>query len=114
MTTVYKVLGQQCPSTTTTTALYTVPSGKSTIVSTIVVTDVGGAGALFSVSVAVGGAADNVNQYIYGSPTSGIYIDNGDTFAATVGITLGATDVVRCRSSVGSELTFQLFGSEIS
>ena len=114
MTTVYKVLGQQCPAGTTAVSLYTVPAATSTVVSTIVISDVGGASGLFAVSIAVGGAADNVKQYIYGSPSTGIYIDAGDTFIATMGLTLAATDVVRCRSSVGSELTFQLFGSEIS
>lgn len=114
MATNYKVLGQSCPSTTTSTVLYTVPAGTQTVVSTITVCDVGDAGGLFAFSIAVGGAADTPSQYLYGSPTNGIGMDPGDTFVATVGLTLGAGDVVRVRSSVANEMTFQMFGSEIS
>lgn len=113
----YKVLGQVCPTTTgVLTTLYTVPATTSAVVSSIVVTDVGNAGGGFAVSVAVAGAADNIKQYLYGAPTHGLYIDPLDTFAATMGITLAAGDVVRVKTISGgtSEITYQLFGSEIT
>jgi hypothetical protein len=113
----YKVLGQVCPSTINTlTALYTVPAGTSAIVSSIVVNDSGANGGAFAIAVAVGGAADDQKQYLYGSPTNGIYMQGGDVFIATVGLTLAAGDVVNVRniSAHTSEMTFQLFGNEIT
>ena len=116
MAVTYKVLGQQESSVSTLTALYAVPAGTSAISSTLVVNDVGGLGGNFAVSIAVGNAADSLAQYLYGSPTAGLWLDPTDTFIATIGITLAAGDVVYVRNiSAGStKLTFQLFGSEIS
>ena len=113
----YKVLGQSCPATTgTLTPLYTVPANASTVVSSLSVTDVGGNGGAWSLSIAVNGAVDALPQYLYGSQSFGISIDAKDTFIATIGLTLGAGDVIRvCNQSSGaSELTFQVFGAENS
>ena len=110
----YHVLGQACPAGTSLTTLYTVPANTQTVVSTIVINDVGNAGGSAAVSVAVNGAADSNAQYLYGSMTTGLIITPGNSFSATLGGTLNAGDVVRGRSSAGNEFTFQLFGSEIS
>ena len=116
MATTYKVLGQASATTNVRTALYTVPALKSAVSSTLVVNDVGGLGGTFAISIAVNNAGDAHKQYVYGSPTGGIGMDANDTFIATIGITLAAGDVVYVRNiSAGStELSFQLFGSEIS
>lgn len=116
MTTVYKVLGQVSSNISTLTTLYTVPAATSAVVSTITISDVGGIGHNFSVAIAVAGASDDPKQYLYGSSTAGIYMDAGDTFVATVGLTLAAGDVVKVRNITAgsSRAAFQLFGSEIS
>ena len=116
MTTAYKVLGQAAPAATVLTDLYVVPDATSAVISSIFINDVGDGGGAASVSIAVGGAADAPEQYLYGSAGTGLPIDPDDTFVATVGITLAAGDVIRVRNLSGSdgEIAFQVFGAENS
>lgn len=109
MATVYKVLGQSSPSATTETALYTVPSATSSVVSSLVVSNRGATTTSFRISIAVAGASTSNKDYIYYD----LIIGGNDTFIATVGITLSTTDVVRIYSS-NSSLSFSIYGSEIS
>ena len=109
MATVYKVLGQSSPSATTETDLYTVPSATTSVVSSLVVSNRGATTASFRISIAVAGASTSNKDYIYYD----LIIGGNDTFIATVGITLSATDVVRIYSS-NSSLSFSIYGSEIS
>ena len=106
---VYKVLGQSAPAATTETALYTVPAATATIVSTITVCNRGSTEDYFNLSVSVGGGATAITDYVYFS----VFVLPHDTFAATIGITMGATDVMRIVST-GGNLTFSLFGQETS
>jgi len=105
----FKVLGQLVPSATTLTTLYTVPGATSTVNASLVVCNRGSGATTFRVSVAVAGAADDPKQYIYYDVT----INGNDTFIATIGVTLAATDLVRVYAGNGN-LTFSLFGVEIS
>lgn len=105
----YKVLGQSAPAATTLTDLYTVPGGTSTAASTLVVCNRSATGTTFRASVAVGGAADATSQYLYYDVT----IVGNDTFCATLGLTLAATDKVRVYAGAAT-LTFSLFGVEIT
>jgi hypothetical protein len=109
MATSYKVLGQSSPLATTETLLYTVPAATSTVGSSIMVCNRGTSSATFRVSVSKTGAATTNKDYIYYN----IPIDTGDTFVATIGITLATTDVVRVYATT-ADLSFNLFGSEIS
>lgn len=102
-----KVLGQAAPSATTETTLYT--AAAQAVASTILVCNRSASPATFRVSVAVAGAATENKQYIYYD----IAVSGNDTFAATIGITLGATDVVRVYGSTAT-LSFTLFGQEIT
>lgn len=103
-----KVLGQLSPAATTLTDLYTVPALTMVTVSSFVVCNQNGGAGSFRMSVAVGGAADNVKQYLfYDAPISG----NG-TVSAVLGITLGAGDVVRVYASA-TGFSFNLFGVEV-
>lgn len=63
----------------------------------------------FRVSVSPAGAADSDEQYLYYD----IAIPGNDTFAATMGVTLAATDVVRVYATLAT-LSFNFFGVEIS
>lgn len=104
-----KCLAQSFPSSQALSTLYTVPALTSAVISTLFVCNQGSTAASFRVSVGVAGAADEAKQYIYyGEP-----VGPGKSFAATVGIALSATDVVRVWS-VNGLLSFSLFGEELS
>jgi hypothetical protein len=104
-----KVLAQVAPVLATLTTLYTVPAATSAVISSIVICNTGAVPDTARLSVAVGGAADGLKQYVYRDLT----IKAGSSWIATVGITLAATDVVRCYSTLGT-LSFQVFGVEIT
>jgi len=109
MPTTYKVLGQQEPAATTLTTIYTVPSSTQTVVSTVFMTNV--SSGIESVRVAVRPAGESIanKHYIYYDSTLPAFKTN----VSTIGITLNATDVVSVYSS-GGNVSFSLFGSEIS
>ena len=109
MATTYKVLGQSNPSATTATTLYTVPSATQAVVSTIVIANLDSAAATFRIAVRVAGATLANNQYVAYNVTVGA----SDSTALTLGITLGAADVVTVYASTAN-LTFTAFGSEIA
>jgi glucose-6-phosphate dehydrogenase assembly protein OpcA len=109
MATTYKVLGQSNPAATTATTLYTVPASTSTVVSTIVVANLAATSATFRIAVRVAGAALANSQYVAYDVTVGA----SDSTALTLGITLGATDVITVYASTAN-LTFTAFGSEIA
>ena len=109
MATVYKVLGQQAPSATTDTTLYTVPAATSTVVSTIAIANRGAASATYRIAIRPAGASIATTHYIAYDAT----LPANDGILLTIGITLAATDVVTVRAST-ADTTFNLFGSEIS
>lgn len=102
-----KVLGQSNPAATTATTLYTVPSGKSAVVSTLVVANLAATAATFRVAVRVAGATLANSQYIAYDVTVGA----SDSTALTLGITMAATDVLTVYAS-SANLTFSAFGDE--
>ena len=109
MATVYKVLGQNNPSATTATTLYTVPASTSTVVSTITVANLAGTGATYRISVRPAGASQTNAMYVaYDVTVGGL-----DTTTITLGLTLATTDVVTVYASTAN-IAFQAFGSEIS
>lgn len=109
MATIRKVLGQISPDATTNTTLYTVPSATDTVVSSIVVCNRGAAETYFRVAVRPAGEALENKHYIYYDTI----VASGDTFAATLGLTLAATDVVTVYATLAT-LSFNLFGQENS
>ena len=109
MTINYKVLGQQEPSITTETTLYTVPSATQAVCSTLSVCNRTTSAATFRVRIKIDNATDADAQFVcFDAP-----IAAKDTLLLTFGVTLGAGDVVRVYSS-NADTSFQLFGSEIS
>lgn len=107
MAAVNKVLGQSAPNATTETTLYTA-SGQA-VVSTLMVCNRSATPTTFRVYVAVAGAATENKQYLYYD----LAIGGNDTFAATIGMTLANTDVVRVYAGAAT-LSFNLFGQEIA
>lgn len=108
MATTYKILGQVSPTDTSNTDLYTVPTGYSSVVSTLSVTNIGTNATAATVYVRKNGAAaGDVNTLVPGT-----LIDAKSFNPITVGLTLAAGDIVTVKSGIASSLTFQLFGSE--
>lgn len=108
MATNYKVLGQSAPAATTATTLYTVPSLKETIISTLVVANRSALVATYRIAVRPAGATLANQHYI----AYDVAVGEADSTTLTLGITLSATDVVSVYAS-SADLSFSLFGSEI-
>jgi glucose-6-phosphate dehydrogenase assembly protein OpcA len=109
MPTVYKVLGQNAPSATTNTNVYTVPSATSAVVSTIVVANRSASPATYRIAIRPAGETIANQHYVAYDVTVGA----SDSTTLTLGITLAATDVITVYASTAN-LTFSVFGSEIS
>jgi hypothetical protein len=106
---VYKILGQLSPSATTETVLYTVPAGTSTVCSSLSICNRGTTQTTFRISISAAGAATANKDYLYYDVT----LAGNDTFIATIGVTLATTDKIKVYSG-NTNLSFQLFGTEIS
>jgi hypothetical protein len=104
---VLKILGQSAPSATTETALYTCPASTSAIVNTFTVCNRSATAATFRLSFDQGGGGTANKDYVYYD----LAIAGNDTFIATVGFTLAATDVMYVYASTGN-LSFSAFGLE--
>ena len=109
MANTYKVLAQTKPTANTESDSYTVPASTSTVVSSIVITNVGESPAFYSIVVAPAGAATTDAMYI----AKEIGIPSRDAIALTLGLTLATTDKIRVLSSTGF-VNFNIFGSEIA
>lgn len=109
MANTYKILGQSSPSATTETDLYTVPTATSTVCSSLSICNRGSAQTTFRVSISQAGASTTNKDYLYYDVT----LAGNDTFIATIGVTLSATDKIRIYSG-NSNLSFQVWGTEIS
>jgi hypothetical protein len=105
----YKILCQVVPLATTETTIYTVPASTSVVISSLVVCNRGATSSTFRVSIAEDGDATGITDYLYYDVT----IPGNDTFILTGGLTAGETDEFRVYASSGN-LTFQLFGSEVT
>ena len=109
MPTTYKTLGQSNPSATTATTLYTVPALTQTIVSTITVCNQSATAGSYRIAVRVAGGALSASQYI----TYDVSLSGNATDTLTLGLTLGAADVITIYAS-SATMSFAAFGSEIS
>jgi glucose-6-phosphate dehydrogenase assembly protein OpcA len=104
-----KVLGQVNPSATTLTTLYTVPSAKEAVVSSISVANLTSTAATFRLAVRPAGATIENKHYIGYDITVGA----SDSTIITVGLTLATTDVLSVYASTAN-VAFQAFGDEAS
>ena len=103
-----KVLAQSTPAVTTLTDVYTVPASTIAVISTLVICNRSAVATTFRISIAVAGAADDVKQYIfYDIPIAG-----NDSFVASLGVALAATDKVRAYIGAAT-LSITLFGVEV-
>lgn len=107
MAEILSVLGQKAPLAGVLMDVFTVPDGKQVVVSTFTVCNQSTQRTTFRLSIAVDGAADEEKQYVYYDCP----VDPKRTFAATIGATLAAGDVVRFHSGNGA-LSLNIFGSK--
>jgi hypothetical protein len=108
MPTAYKVLGQVHVAATTATTLYTVPSATSAVCSTLAICNLG-VSTTYRVAIRPAGATLADQHYLVYEAA----INQYDTTLLTIGVTLATTDVVTVYAGT-ADVTFQLFGSEIS
>lgn len=104
-----KVLGQVNPSATTLTTLYTVPSAREAVVSSISVANLTATAATFRIAIRPAGASITNAHYLGYDITVGA----SDSTIITVGLTLAATDVLSVYASTAN-IAFQAFGDEAS
>jgi glucose-6-phosphate dehydrogenase assembly protein OpcA len=104
-----KVLGQSNPAATTLTTLYTVPSAKEAVVSSISVANLTATAATFRLAIRPAGASI-ANQHYIGYD---ITVGASDSTIITVGLTLATTDVISVYASTAN-VAFQAFGDEAS
>jgi len=102
-----KVLGQVNPSATTATTLYTVPSAKSAVVSSLTICNQAASTATFRIAVCPAGATLAAVHYVAYDVTVGA----SDTTALTLGLTLATTDVITVYAS-SATLSFHAYGDE--
>jgi glucose-6-phosphate dehydrogenase assembly protein OpcA len=102
-----KVLGQVNPSATTATTLYTVPSAKSAVISSLTVCNQASTAATFRVAVRPAGASLAAVHYV----AYDVAVGAADTTALTLGITLATTDVVTVYASTAN-ISFHAYGDE--
>lgn len=100
-----KVLGQAALAATTLTDIYTAPTPAVT--SSIVVCNRGASVGKFRIAVAVAGAANDNKQYLFYDTE----ILPNETYTAVIGVTIGATDVIRAYSDI-ADLSVSVFGEE--
>jgi glucose-6-phosphate dehydrogenase assembly protein OpcA len=102
-----KVLGQVNPAATTATTLYTVPSAKSSVISSLTVCNQASTSATFRIAVRPAGATLAAVHYV----AYDVAVGAADTTCLTLGITLTATDVVTVYASTAN-ISFHAYGDE--
>jgi hypothetical protein len=104
-----KNLGQVMPSAGQLTEAYRVPAGKSAVLSTAMVCNQSDEPALFSISHALNTDSDLPAQYLYSEKPLAAH----SSWAATLGICMGAGDRLRVKSNSG-RLSFNVYGAELT
>ncbi len=104
----YKILGQVVPDGVSSSTLYTVPAAKSTVISTLSVTNRSQGEIKFKIALVPSGQLLAPKHYIsYNAPCSG-----QDSVFITTGFTLATGDTIVVFSD-NSQLSFGAFGMEI-
>jgi len=103
-----RVLGQSAPSSNTDTSLYTTPSGRRCVVSSLSISNTGAASATCRVAIRPAGEALAAKHYLLYDEE----VPVGSSRLVVLGVDLDATDVVTVRSSTGNA-AFTLIGDEI-
>lgn len=105
----YKILGQAAPNATTDTDVYTVPSATEAVISSIVIANRTTTDATYRIAARPDGATLANDHYVAYDITVGA----SDSTILNLGLTMDAGDVLTVQGS-SADLTFSVFGSEIS
>jgi glucose-6-phosphate dehydrogenase assembly protein OpcA len=105
----HKVLGQSNPSATTLTTLYTVPASTQSVCSTITICNTASSATTYRIAVRPAGASVATSQYLAYDAA----IPANDTASLTLGLTLGATDVISVYAG-SANVAFAAYGVEIT
>jgi len=105
-----KRLGATVVVANTDTELYETPAGKSAVVSSIVVCNIGATERTFRVAIVEATAVGSVGNkdYLYYDMS----IPGNNTFVATIGATMATVNIILVRAS-HAEVVFSAFGSEV-
>lgn len=109
MANTYKLLGQQNPGTSW-TALYTVPSATSAVLSTVVICNTSASPRTFRVAVVASSATTPTTANGLAYDTA---IPANETIIMTMGVTLAASYCLKVYGST-TDVTFTAFGMEIT
>ena len=109
MATSYKILGQAHMTTTSDTDIYTVASATESIISTMIVANIGTVATTFNIALRQDGATLADKHYI----AKEVPVAANDSTTLTLGMALEATDVVTVAAGAADLLSFNLFGAEI-
>ena len=107
MATVSKALARAAAATSSTT-LYTVPASTTTVVTNIAVCNNAATAATYRIAVRIAAAGISAAQYL----AYDVSLPANATDTLTLGVTVGATDVISVYSS-SATMSFNAFGSEI-
>lgn len=105
----YKVLGQNNPSASGLTTLYTVPSSTQAVCSSISVCNILNTATTYRIAIRPTGEAIANKHYL----TYDSSLPANDSTILTMGISLGASDVVSVYAA-SSGVSFSLFGTEVT
>ena len=108
MATRLKVLGQVNPTANTWNLVYTVPASNSAVVSTIAICNTSNTNATYIIAVQPANATLSTKHYIAYNAVA----PSNDTITMTMGIALGATDVISANASTSS-IAISAFGTEV-
>lgn len=104
----YTILGQANPTANTLTNLYICPASNNAVVSSIVIANLDGNPAGFSIAANVSGvAAANVNHLAFG-----VAIPGKDSISLSLGVTLNASSRLSVNANT-STVVFTAFGTEM-
>lgn len=105
----YKILGQNNPSASGLTTLYTVPSSTQAVCSSISVCNLLNTATTYRIAVRPTGEAIANKHYLAYDAS----LPANDSTILTMGISLGTTDVVSIYAA-SSGVSFSLFGTEVT
>jgi len=110
MATTFKILGQVAPALNTANTVYTVPGGTSAVISTINICNPDSLTRAIRVAAVPSGNTLAQKHYIaYETPIAAT-----DSVALSIGLTLAAGDFISVYANSTSNVSFGIFGSEIT
>ena len=109
----HKILGQVSATANTLSNVYVVPSSTAAVVNSIHITNTGASNQSYSIAVVPSGEAISASSLPKNFVIRGSMVPANDTAQLDVVLTLPADSVLAANSSSG-DLSFSVFGSEIS